>query len=129
MDRMPWIKQIPVSEATGLLKKLFDEAPPPPLAQWFARYNARQTIEAGIKEGKGVFTLKRHLVRSPIGMQLQEQFALFGANFVRWPPPGSRTCCVKLTAAFPPPSAKSRPSCGLFPALGRVGYAMPVVIP
>ena len=29
-------------------------------------------------------TLKRHLVRSPIGMQLQEQFALFGANFIRW---------------------------------------------
>jgi hypothetical protein len=28
--------------------------------------------------------LKRHLVRSPIGMQLQEQFALFGANLVRW---------------------------------------------
>jgi alkylhydroperoxidase family enzyme len=23
---MPWIKQIPVSEATGLLKKIFDEA-------------------------------------------------------------------------------------------------------
>jgi hypothetical protein len=62
----------------------YDEAPPPPLAQWFVRYNGRQTIEAGIKEGKGVFTLKRHLVRSPIGMQLQEQFALFGANFVRW---------------------------------------------
>jgi len=62
----------------------YNEAPPPPLAQWFARYNGRQTIEAGIKEGKGVFTLKRHLVRSPIGMQLQEQFALFGANFVRW---------------------------------------------
>jgi hypothetical protein len=62
----------------------YDEALPPPLAQWFARYNGRQTIEAGIKEGKGVFTLKRHLVRSPIGMQLQEQFALFGANFVRW---------------------------------------------
>jgi hypothetical protein len=62
----------------------YDEAPPPPLPEWFARYNGRQTIEAGIKEGKGVFTLKRHLVRSPIGMQLQEQFALFGANFVRW---------------------------------------------
>jgi len=62
----------------------YDEAPPPPLPEWFARYNDRQTIEAGIKEGKGVFTLKRHLVRSPIGMQLQEQFALFGANFVRW---------------------------------------------
>jgi hypothetical protein len=62
----------------------YDEAPPPPLPEWFAQYNGRQTIEAGIKEEKGVFTLKRHLVRSPIGMQLQEQFALFGANFVRW---------------------------------------------
>ena len=62
----------------------YDDAPPPPLPQWFTRYNGRQTIEAGIKEGKVVFTLKRHLVRSPIGMPLQEQFALFGANFVRW---------------------------------------------
>jgi hypothetical protein len=57
---------------------------PPPLPEWFTRYNARQTIEAGIKEEKSVFTLNHHLVRSPIGMQLQEQFALFGANFVRW---------------------------------------------
>jgi len=62
----------------------YDDDPPPPLPEWFAQYNGRQTIEAGIKEGKGVFTLKRHLVRSPIGMQIQEQFALFGANFVRW---------------------------------------------
>lgn len=62
----------------------YDEAAPPPLPECFAQYNGRQTIEAGIKEEKGVFTLKRHLVRSPIGMQLQEQFALFGANFVRW---------------------------------------------
>jgi len=62
----------------------YNEAPPPALPAWFAGYNGRQTIEAGIKEEKAVFTLKRHLVRSPIGMQLQEQFALFGANFVRW---------------------------------------------
>lgn len=62
----------------------YDHSPPPDLPDWFSLYNARQTIEAGIKEGKGVFTLKRHLVRSPIGMKLQEQFALFGANFVRW---------------------------------------------
>jgi hypothetical protein len=62
----------------------YDEVAPPPLPEWFAQYNGRQTIEAGIKEEKGVFTLKRHLVRSPIGMRLQEQFALFGANFVRW---------------------------------------------
>jgi hypothetical protein len=62
----------------------YADTPPPPLADWFAAYNARQIIEAGIKEEKGVFTLQRHLVRSPSGMQLQEQFALFGANFVRW---------------------------------------------
>ena len=62
----------------------YDERSPPPLPEWFARYNGRQTIEAGIKEMKSVFTLERHLVRSPIGMQLQEQFALFAANFVRW---------------------------------------------
>jgi len=62
----------------------YDESSPPPLPQWFDRYNGRQTIEAGIKETKSVFTLKRHLVHSLIGMQLQEQFALFGANLVRW---------------------------------------------
>jgi hypothetical protein len=28
--------------------------------------------------------MRRPLVRSPIGMQLQEAFALFAANFVRW---------------------------------------------
>jgi hypothetical protein len=62
----------------------YDENAPPPLPAWFARYNGRQTIEAGIKETKSVFTLKRHLVRSPVGMQIQEQFALFGANLIRW---------------------------------------------
>jgi hypothetical protein len=62
----------------------YSDSPLPALPDWFNGYNARQTIEAGIKEEKGVFTLKRHLVRSPIGMQLQEQFALFGANFIRW---------------------------------------------
>ena len=62
----------------------YGDTPAPPLPQWFRGYNARQTIEAGIKEEKGVFTLKRHLVRSPIGMQIQEQFALFAANFSRW---------------------------------------------
>jgi hypothetical protein len=62
----------------------YGDTPAPPLPQWFKRYNGRQTLEAGIKEEKGVFTLKRHLVRSPMGMQIQEQFALFAANFVRW---------------------------------------------
>src|SRR5262249_13276523 len=52
-------------------------------ADWVGQYNGRQVVEAGIKENKGVFTMRRPLVRSPIGMQLQEQFALFAANFVR----------------------------------------------
>lgn len=74
-----------LGEKTRLTSLLYyDESPPPNLADWFKWYNQRQTVEAGIKELKGVFTLKRHLVRSPIGMKLQEQFALFGANFLRW---------------------------------------------
>jgi hypothetical protein len=61
-----------------------DRPPPQRLKDWFSGYNARQTIEAGIKEGKGVFRLRHPLVRSPFGMLLQEQFGLFAANFVRW---------------------------------------------
>ena len=61
-----------------------DRPPPRVLKDWFSGYNARQTIEAGIKEGKGVFRLRHPLVRSRIGMLLQEQFGLFAANFVRW---------------------------------------------
>ena len=54
------------------------------LPQWFGRYNARQTIEAGIKEGKGVFEMHHLKVRSAPALYLQEQFAVFAANFVRW---------------------------------------------
>lgn len=62
----------------------YDDAPPPEPKAWFEQYNGRQTLEAGIKENKGVFTMRRPLVRSPVGMALQEAFALFAANFVRW---------------------------------------------
>lgn len=54
------------------------------LPGWFHRYNARQTIEAGIKEGKNVFTMHHLKVRSAPAIFLQEQFAVFAANFVRW---------------------------------------------
>jgi len=54
------------------------------LPDWFERYNARQTIEAGIKEGKSVFEMHHLKVRSAPGLYLQEQFAAFAANFVRW---------------------------------------------
>ena len=41
-------------------------------------------MEAGIKEQKGVFTMRRPLVRSRFGLELQEQLSVFAANFVRW---------------------------------------------
>ncbi len=78
----------------------YGDTPPPSLPAWFAGYNARQTIEAGIKEGKGVFTLKRHLVRSPYGMQIQEQFALFAANFVRWAAAWVKDCLREANRRF-----------------------------
>jgi len=54
------------------------------LPAWFAYYNARQVVEAGIKEGKGVFQMHYLKVRSTPALWLQEQFAAFAANFVRW---------------------------------------------
>ena len=54
------------------------------LPLWFDTYNRRQTIEAGIKEGKQVFQLHRLKVRSEPAIYLQEQFVIFAANFIRW---------------------------------------------
>jgi len=51
---------------------------------WFNFYNARQTIEAGIKEGKGTFGMRYLKVRSKPGLQLQEEFGRLAANFVRF---------------------------------------------
>ena len=53
-------------------------------AGWFTFYNARQTIEAGIKEGKGTFAMRYLKVRSKPALYLQEQFGRFAANFVRF---------------------------------------------
>jgi hypothetical protein len=54
------------------------------LPKWFDRYNGRQTIEAGIKQGKQVFQMHHLKVRSQAALFLQEQGAAFVANFVRW---------------------------------------------
>ena len=54
------------------------------LSAWFHRYNARQTIEAGIKETKQVFYLNRLKVRSEPAIYLQEAMTIFAANFIRW---------------------------------------------
>jgi hypothetical protein len=54
------------------------------LAEWFSHYNGRQTIEAGIKEGKRVFSLHRIKVRAEPAIYLQECGVIFAANFIRW---------------------------------------------
>ncbi len=51
---------------------------------WFNFYNRRQTIEAGIKEGKAVLQLHHFKVRSAAGLAIQELLTTFAANFVRW---------------------------------------------
>jgi len=54
------------------------------LPAWFHDYNARQLIEAGNKEGRQVFEVHHLKVRSRPALRLQEHFALFAANFVRF---------------------------------------------
>lgn len=61
-----------------------DEAVLSDLDGWFHQYNGRQTIEAGIKEGKTVFQMHHLKVRSLAALLLQECFACFAANFVRF---------------------------------------------
>ena len=51
---------------------------------WFHTYNGRQTIEAGIKEGKNVFQMHHFKVRTSQALRLQEHCATFAANFVRF---------------------------------------------
>jgi len=54
------------------------------LPAWFTFYNGRQTIEAGVKEGKGVFAMHHLKVRCTSGLAVQEEFAVLAANLVRW---------------------------------------------
>jgi len=61
-----------------------NEAVTDDLAQWFATYNRRQSIEAGIKEGKRIFQLHHFKVRSAPALRLQEFLTSFAANFIRW---------------------------------------------
>jgi hypothetical protein len=70
------------------------------LKVWFDTYNARQIIEAGIREGKGVLTLRKPLVRSPAGLELQLHFALFGANLIRWAAQWMRDLVCQTNQAF-----------------------------
>jgi hypothetical protein len=70
------------------------------LPTWFDFYNARQIIEAGIKETNVVFKMHPLKVRSSGGIALQEQFSLFAANFVRWAAEWLRQRVVRSTPRF-----------------------------
>lgn len=70
------------------------------LEGWFHFYNGRQTIEAGIKEGKNVFQMHHLKVRSPSGLVIQEEFAVFAANFVRWTAAWLYQTCPEAPAPF-----------------------------
>jgi hypothetical protein len=70
------------------------------LPGWFQRYNARQLIEAGIKEGKNVFSMHHLKVRSAPALFLQEHLAAFAANFVRWAAHWLSEQCLQLPAGW-----------------------------
>lgn len=73
------------------------------LPAWFQFYNGRQLIEAGNKEGKGVFQIRHLKVRSLGGLAIQEQFTFFAANLVRWAAEWLRTSVPKVPAPFNAP--------------------------
>ncbi|MBM4431838.1 MAG: hypothetical protein FJ026_16050 [Chloroflexi bacterium] len=70
------------------------------LTAWFQCYNGRQTIEAGIKEGQQVFQMHHLKVRSEAGLLLQEHFAAFAANFVRWAAQWLAEQCPRVDEPF-----------------------------
>ena len=72
---------------------------------WFAFYNARQTIEAGVKEGKHVFQMHHLKVRSAAGLAIQEEFAILAANLVRWAARWLHEQCPQAPAPFNQPQA------------------------
>ena len=82
-----------------------DDAVTTDLAGWFAFYNGRQTIEAGIKEGKNVFQMHHLKVRSPAGLIIQEAFAVFAANFVRLAAAWLHQTCPDAPPPFDRPQA------------------------
>ena len=92
LDRCPYPLQVALERFHTGDKKLkhsalayFGNAPvTEDLLFWFATYNGRQTIDAGIKETKQVFYLHRLKVRSEPAIFLQEAMTIFAANFIRW---------------------------------------------
>jgi len=74
---------------------LVRSGPAPSLPVWFAHYNARQTIEAGNKEMKGVFFVQHLMSHAPAGIRLQVLFTGLAANVVRWCRPWLKDCAAE----------------------------------
>jgi len=91
----------------GVLLHFGNDAVTTDLAAWFDCYNERQTVEAGIKEGKGVFQMHHLKVRTAPALWLQEQFAAFAANFVRWAAHWLSTQCYQEPEQWLDPVATS----------------------
>ena len=91
----------------GVLLHFGTDAVTKDLPAWFTFYNGRQTIEAGIKEGKGVFQMHHLKVRPAPALWLQEQLAAFAANFVRWAAHWLSTQCYQEPAQWLEPVAAS----------------------
>jgi hypothetical protein len=89
----------------GVLLHYGEEQVTADLGGWFTFYNGRQTIEAGVKEGKNVFQMHHLKVRSPAGLVIQEEFAAFAANFVRWAAAWLHETCPDAPAPFDRPQA------------------------
>jgi len=71
-------------ECYALLLHYGSETVTEDLPGWFSFYNGRQTIKAGVKEGKHVFQVHHLKVRSEAGLAIQEEFSALAANLVRW---------------------------------------------
>lgn len=56
----------------------------PSLRAWFGDYHQRADLEAGFKQGKGIFGLGRFHTRSKNGIRVQEMLVLFACNFMAW---------------------------------------------
>jgi len=95
----------------GVLLHYGEERVTADLAGWFTFYNGRQTIEAGIKEGKNVFQMHHLKVRSPAGLVIQEEFATFAANFVRWAAAWLHQTCPDAPVPFDRPRPASSRWC------------------
>ena len=92
-------------ERYALLLHYGSEAATEDLPGWFTFYNGRQTIKAGVKEGKHIFQVHHLKVHSEAGLAIQEEFTALAANLVRWAALWLYEQCPGAQAPFDQPQA------------------------